>query len=38
MYIYVCVYVLYKENEKKNTYKWMRKDLVISSTNAFRHG
>ena len=30
--------MLYKENEKKNTYKWMRKDLLISYTNAFRHG
>ena len=25
--------ILYNENGKKNTYKWMRKDLLNSSTN-----
>ena len=28
--------MLYKENGKKNTYRWMRKDLLISSTDAFQ--
>ena len=31
----VCVCVLYKEDEKKNTYKWIRKDLLICPTNTF---
>ena len=36
IYIYVCVCVcvrvcvLYKENGKKNTYKWMRKAFLIN--------
>ena len=38
IYMCVCVCVLYKENVKKQTYKWMKKDLLNSSTNAFPNG